>query len=157
MRRSIFIARLAVAAIVLLTGCAGPSGGVGSGSSHPDGVAHANGDALKGTWRGVFEQVQTGDSGRIHGDLECQIKEDGTYQMTWTTDLVAGSTRGGRVVMSGTVAADGNLVSFDEPTSGSRTTLRRVGDTLYGVRVDPGTKRVSVSVEMHRMVAPEAP
>ena len=111
-------------------------------------------DALKGTWRGVFEQVQTGDSGRIHGDLECQIKDDGTYQMTWTSDLVAGSTRGGRVVM---VVADGNLVSFDEPTSGSRTTLRRVGDTLYGVRLDPGTKHVSVSVEMHRIVAPEAP
>ncbi len=80
MRRSIFIARLSVAVIVLLTGCAGPSGGAGSGPSHPDGAAYANGDALKGTWRGVFEQVQTGDSGRIHGDLVCQIKEDGTYQ-----------------------------------------------------------------------------
>ena len=37
-----------------------------------------NGAELKGTWRGSFEQVYTGDSGRIHGDIVCQINDDGT-------------------------------------------------------------------------------
>lgn len=139
----------AVAMIAFVTGCAGPMNGV-------DGAASVKDAELEGTWRGVFEQVQTGDSGRIHGDIVCEINGDGTYKMTWTTDLVAGSTRGGGVVISGTVAENGNSVSFDEPTSGSRTTLRRAGDTLYGVRTDPGTKRVSVSVEMHKVI-PESP
>ena len=146
----------AVAMIAFVTGCAAPMSGVGSGSSQADGAASVKEAGLEGTWRGVFEQVQTGDSRRIHGGIVCEIKGDGTYKMTWTTDLVAGSTRGGGVVISGTVGENGNFVSFDEPSSGTRTTLRRVGDTLYGVRTDPGTKRVSVSVEMHRVI-PEAP
>jgi len=96
-------------------------------------------------WRGDL------DSGRIHGDIECQIKDDGTYQMTWTTGLVAGSTRGGRVVMSGTVVEKAGFVEFNESESGTRTTLSHRGNTLYGVRIDPGTKRVSVAVELQRV------
>ena len=65
----------------------GPDSTGGSGS--------ANGADLKGTWRGSFEGVNTGDSGRIHGDIVCQINDDGTYKTTWVTRPVAGSTRGG--------------------------------------------------------------
>ena len=44
-----------------------------------------------------------------------------------------------------------SFVEFDEGTAWTRTTLKRRGDTFYGVGIDPGTKRVSVSVELHRM------
>ena len=37
-------------------------------------------------------------------------------------------------------------------------TLTRDGDTLYGVTIDPATRRVTVAVELHRVTAaPEAP
>jgi hypothetical protein len=42
--------------------------------------------------------------------------------------------------------------------SGARMTLSRSGDTLYGVMVDPATKRVTVGVELHKAhTVPEAP
>ena len=60
--------------------------------------------------------------------------------------------------MSGTVVANASRVMFNESASGSRMTLRRDGDTLYGVTIDPATKRVSVAVELHKVhAAPEAP
>jgi hypothetical protein len=100
----------------------------------------------------------TGDSGMIHGDIECQISQDGTYTTTWTTRLVAGSARRNELKMSGTVLARGGSVMFDDARSGSRMTLRRDGDTLYGVTIDPQTKRVTVAVELHRVPgAPQAP
>ena len=47
---------------------------------------------------------------------------------------------------------------FNDSRSGSRMTLRRDGDTLYGVTIDPATKRVTVAVELHRVhTTPEAP
>jgi hypothetical protein len=94
MRRSVFIIRLALVLSVLAAGCAGPSAEVGSGLTQPVGSASANGADLKGTWRGSFEQVYTGDSGQIHGDIVCQINDDGTYKTTWVTRMVAGSSRG---------------------------------------------------------------
>src|SRR5215468_3002329 len=142
MRRLMSIGHIVAVVILSAAGCAADQYGV---------VAAANGSKVTGAWRGVFEQVQTGDSGRIHGDIECQIKDDGTYQMTWATGLVAGSTRGGRVVMSGTVVEKAGFVEFNESESGTRTTLSHRGNTLYGVRIDPGTKRVSVSVELQRV------
>ena len=151
MRRLVNIGQIVAVVILLATGCAEQSSQVGSTPAQDGAVASANGSKLAGTWRGAFDQVQTGDSGRIHGDIECQIKDDGTYQMTWTTGLVAGSTRGGRVVMSGTVVEKAGLVEFNESESGTRTTLSHRGNTLYGVRIDPGTKRVSVSVELQRV------
>lgn len=158
MRQSTSIIRLAVALIVLATGCARQGAEIGSALPRPGGSVSANGADLKGTWRGSFGQVMTGDSGHIHGDIVCQINDDGTYKGTWSTLLVAGSTRGGRLVMSGTVVANGSRVMFNDSTSGSRMTLKRDGDTLYGVTIDPATRRVSVAVELHKVhAAPEAP
>jgi len=72
--------------------------------------------------------------------------------------MVAGSARGGRLEMAGTVGATALGVMFNESSSGSRMTLKHVGDTLYGVTIDPATKRVSVAVELHKVhTVPEAP
>ena len=87
----------------------------------------------------------------------CQINDDGTYKTTWVTRLVAGSSRGGRLEMSGYVVERGKRVMFNN-SSGSRITLRHVGDTLYGVAIDPAAKRVSVAIELRKVhTVPEAP
>jgi hypothetical protein len=60
--------------------------------------------------------------------------------------------------MSGTVVANGSRVIFNDARSGPRMTLTRDGDTLYGVTIDPATRRVTVAVELQRVTAaPEAP
>jgi len=157
MRQPMFIIRLALALIVLASGCAAPTAEVGSVLTQPGGSGSANGADLKGTWRGSFEGVNTGDSGRIHGDIVCQINDDGTYKTTWVTRLVAGSTRGGRLEMSGTVVARGKRVMFNS-SLGSRITLRHVGDTLYGLTIDPAAKRLTVTIELRKVhTVPEAP
>ncbi len=157
MRQPKFIIRLALALIVLVTGCAAPTTEAGSVLTQPGDSRSANGVDLKGTWRGSFGQVFTGDSGEIHGDIVCQINDDGAYKTTWVTRMVAGSSRGGRLEMTGIVVERGKRVMFND-SSGSRMTLRHVGDTLYGVTVDPATKRVSVAVELHKVhTVPEAP
>ncbi len=156
MRQPMFIIRLALALIVLASGCAAPTAEVGSVLTQPGGSGTANGADLKGTWRGSFEQVYTGDAGQIHGDIVCQINDDGTYKTTWVTRMVAGSSRGGRLEMSGYVVERGKRVMFNN-SSGSRITLRHVGDTLYGVAIVPAG-RVSVAVELHKVhTVPEAP
>jgi len=53
--------------------------------------------------------------------------------------------------MSGTVVANGSSVMFNDARSGSRMTLKRDGDTLYGITIDPATKRVTVAVELHKV------
>ena len=157
MRQPMFIIRLALALIVLASGCAAPTAEVGSVLTQPGGSGSANGADLKGTWRGSFEGVNTGDSRRIHGDIVCQINDDGTYKTTWVTRLVAGSTRGGRLEMSGTVVARGKRVMFNS-SLGSRITLRHVGDTLYGLTIDPAAKRLTVAIELRKVhTVPEAP
>ena len=157
MRQSTSIIRLAVAVIVLTAGCAGQGAQVGSALTQPEASASVKGADLEGTWRGSFGQVMTGDSGQIHGDIVCQINGDGTYKTTWITRMVAGSARGGRLEMAGTVAANGSRVMLNS-SSGSRMTLKHAGDTLYGVVIDPATERVSVAVELHKVSAiPEAP
>jgi hypothetical protein len=46
---------------------------------------------------------------------------------------------------------------FNDSRSGARMTLRRDGDTLYGIVLDPA-KRVTVSVELHNVgPIPKAP
>ena len=95
MRQQMLIIRLALALILLTSGCAGPGSKVGSVLTQSRGSAPANGVDLNGTWRGSFWQIYTGDSGQIHGDVVCQINGDGTYKITWVTRLVAGSARGG--------------------------------------------------------------
>jgi hypothetical protein len=144
--------------IVFGTGCASPGGTeLGSAMPRPDGAVPRTSD-LAGTWRGSFGQVMTGDSGLIHGEIESQIKDDGTYTTTWSTQLVAGSARAGRLEMAGTVVDNGSRGMFNAGRSGSRITLKRDGDTLYGVTIDPATRRVTVAVELHRVTAaPQAP
>jgi hypothetical protein len=159
MRRQVSTIGIAVALIVFVAGCAGPTTTeLGSALPRADGAAAAKESGLEGTWRGSFGQVMTGDSGQIHGDIVSEINADGTYRTTWTTRLVAGSARGGRLEMTGKVVADGPRVMFTDARSGGRMTLRRDGDTLYGITIDPATKRVTVAVELHRVgPAPEAP
>ena len=158
MTRTSSIIGLAVAVIVLASGCAGRGAEIGSALPRPEGPAAANGADLTGTWRGSFGQVMTGDSGWIRGDVVTQINADGTYKTTWTTQLVAGSSRGGKLEMTGTVATNGSRVMFNDSRSNARMTLTRDGDTLYGVTIDPGTKRVYVAVDLHKVqAAPEAP
>ena len=53
--------------------------------------------------------------------------------------------------MSGTVVANGSRVMFNDSSSGSRMTLKRAGGTLYGITIDPATKRVTVAVELHKV------
>jgi hypothetical protein len=159
MRLPISVLGFAFVLSVLAAGCAAHSAaGQGSAMPQSDGPSALAGPGLTGTWRGTFGQVTTGDSGMIHGDIVSRIKDDGTYVTTWTTRLVAGSSRGGTLEMSGNVVANSSRVMFNDARSGSRMTLKRDGDTLYGVTQDPGTKRVTVAVELHRVSAsPEAP
>ena len=142
---------LAVVMTVFVTGCATHRGEAVSSAAQSEGAALAKESDLKGTWRGSFGQVTTGDSGQIHGNVLTQINGDGTYKTTWTTLLVAGSARGGQMELAGTVRAQGTNVTFDDARSGRRITLKRDGDTLYGVTIDPATKRVTVAVELHKV------
>ena len=57
--------------------------------------------ALKGTWRGVFTQVGAGDTGQVQGNIVVSMGDDGTYSGTWTTQVVAGSSRGSRIETAG--------------------------------------------------------
>jgi hypothetical protein len=151
MKQLTSIIRVALAVMVLATGCAGQGAEIGSALTHPGSSASANGADLKGTWQGSFGQAGAGDGGHIHGDIVCQINDDGTYNTTWITRLVAGSARGGRLAMSGTVVANGSRVMFNDSSSGSRMTLKHAGDTLYGITIDPATKRVTVAVKLHKV------
>lgn len=93
---------------------------------------------LTGSWRGWFWQVNAGDTGYVHGDVELQIKEDGTYAGTWAYRQVAGSTRASRSEISGAVSSNGNRVTLRD---WRRIMLRRAGDVLYGTVMDPGSNR----------------
>jgi hypothetical protein len=147
-----------LALIVLTAGCAARSTEANSALGGSGASALARESDLKGTWRGSFGQVMTGDSGQVHGDIVTRINDDGTYKTTWTTKLVAGSSRGGRLEMAGTVVADGSYVKFTDARSGARITLRRDGDALYGVTIDPAGKRVTVAIDLHKVSpSPEAP
>ena len=158
MKRPTSLMAFAFMLIVFAAGCASRSGTeLGSVMPRSDGSVPTKSE-LAGTWRGSFGQVMTGDSGLIHGAIVSQIKDDGTYTTTWSTQLVAGSARAGRLEMAGTVVANGSRVIFSDTRSGSRMTLKRDGDTLYGVTIDPATRRVTVAVELHRVgAAPQAP
>jgi hypothetical protein len=121
--------------IVIALGCAGQGGRTASSTAE-----------LAGTWLGTFWQVNAGDTGYIHGDLMFDFKEDGSYTGTWTTRVVAGSSRGGSLQLGGRFAVDGDRVVL---TDERRLTLRRAGDTLYGITVDPGSGR-TIQVRLER-------
>lgn len=107
--------------------------------------------ALTGTWRGSFTQVGAGDTGQIQGNVVLQVKDDGTYSGTWTTQLVSGSSRGSKMDTTGRAAATGNAVAFSE-ASGSAFTLKHVGHKLYGMRKDPASGR-TIAVQLEKVPA----
>src|SRR5215831_15024477 len=122
MRRFMNIGQIVAVVILFATGCAEQSSQVGSTPAQDGAVASANGSKLAGTWRGAFDQVQTGDSGRIHGDIECQIKDDGTYQMTWSCSgcpsnlrkVEAGSPRQGMMACPGEAKPSLSISTSDD-------------------------------------------
>lgn len=95
---------------------------------------------LAGSWRGTFWQVNAGDTGYVHGDVELEVSDDGSYRETFITRQVAGSSRAGRNQTSGAVAVNnkGNRVALKD---WQRTTLRDNGDVLHGIMIDPGSGR----------------
>src|SRR5207247_4627948 len=108
--RPMSVMALALLLIVFAAGCAGRgSTELGSAMPRTDASVPTKSD-LAGMWRGSFGQIMTGDSALNHGEIEAQIKNDGTYTTTWITPLVAGSARAGRLEVAGTVVGDGSAV-----------------------------------------------
>jgi hypothetical protein len=91
--------------------------------------------------------VGAGDTGYVHGDIDLQINDDGTYTGTWSNRQVAGSTRAGRADMAGRVRADGRRVILED---WRQLILERTGDMLYGLTIDPSTAR-TLSVYLERV------
>ena len=133
-----------------LGGCA--TAGHESAALAPSQLPRPETAALKGVWRGSFAQVGAGDTGQVQGEMVFQVGEDGKYSATWTTQRIAGSSRGSSFDTAGMVAASGAGVTFVE-ASGYTYTLKRVGDKLYGMRRDPSNGR-TIAVRLER--APEA-
>jgi hypothetical protein len=138
----IFGLRLAwIVLIVIALGCAGPRDVTVPSAGSPE---------VQGTWRGTFWQVNAGDTGYIHGDLSVDFKEDGSYTGTWTTYVVAGSSRGATSQVAGRFVVAGDRVTL---TDWRDLVLRRAGDTLYGLTVDPGSGR-TIQVRLGRTSGP---
>jgi hypothetical protein len=93
---------------------------------------------LAGSWRGAFWQVNAGNTGYVHGDVELEVSADGTYRETLITRQVAGSSRTKRTHSLGSVAvnSNGTRIVF---TDWRRTTLRDNGDVLHGVLIEPSS------------------
>ena len=145
------VVRTAVAVgIFALGGCATASHE--SAALAPSELPRPETSALKGIWRGSFSQVGAGDTGQVQGQMVFQVGDDGKYSATWTTQVVAGSSRGSKLDTAGTVAANGAGVTFVE-TSGYTFTLKRSGDKLYGMRRDPANGR-TIAVQLEK--TPEA-
>ncbi len=114
---------IAVALVMLSVGCAGPSVQAGVSATHPVAFAPVPIAQLSGTWRGTFYEVASHRTGRpLEGQAEIRINDDGTCTATMT----------GQPALSGKVTVQGNRVVLDSST-GSRLTLMRSGNTLYGL------------------------
>ena len=152
MIRDYEVVRLALLSlfVVGLAGCAGQGTRDTSTAAIPVATDAANAHWLTGTWRGDFYQTGIGDAGLVTGDIDCQINDDGTYKLVWSTRLVAGSSRENRMEMRGSVTASGNSAVFDD-SKGARLTLQRSGDKLYGIWRDPNGKRANVQVQMTKV------
>jgi len=117
-----------VSAIAL--GCAGPAADIGVRPTYA-GPSTASTAGLCGTWQGEFSyigsdlQSSTGSSG-----LTLEVGGDSTYTLTW----------GNHRPSTGSVSVWENRLVLDDE-SGSRITLVRSGDTLYGVMRDQGDGR----------------
>jgi hypothetical protein len=138
------------ASLILADGCATPADRPGAALA-PSLAVTPETARLKGVWRGSFAQVGVGDTGQVQGDIDCKVAEDGTYTATWTTRVVAGSSRGSRMETSGTAVDTGGGVAFVEKAGGSFT-LKHSGNTLYGIRRDPVSGR-TIAVQLERVSA----
>jgi hypothetical protein len=145
MRHHTPVARLcAVAALTLLSGCAGlrpVSPPPGSGSLQPD-------SELVGTWAGSLNWIAPS----LYDDeanLRLQIREDGTFTATVTPGR-AGNNIAKPSSLAGTVVANDKLVTLrNEVGPWPWLTLKRSGGTLYGVANDPAIQS-AVMLRFHR-------
>jgi hypothetical protein len=108
-----------VALSLTVAACAGP-------------MMQGESGALPGTWHGAFVHSGADYTSPSRSDLTLQVKGDSTYTFQW----------GSRAETTGTIAAQGNRVVLDD-SSGTRITLMRSGDTLYGVMKDTATGRAA--------------
>ena len=104
---------------------------------------------LTGSWRGAFWQVNAGDTGYVHGDVELDVNDDGSYRETFITRQVAGSSRAGRNQSFGTVSVngEGNRVALKD---WRRITLRDNGDVLHGIMLDPTSGR-TIAIRLEKV------
>lgn len=104
---------------------------------------------LAGSWRGAFWQVNAGDTGYVHGDVELEVNDDGSYRETFITRQVAGSSRAARNQSSGTLAVNGkgNRVVLKD---WRQTTLRDNGNVLHGIMIDRGSGR-TIAIRLEKV------
>jgi len=117
-------------ALIALAGCAThpPTGGVAR-STESDVRPSALPTDLVGTWKGSFVPVAADSGGgNAVGDVTLVINDDGTY-------TVIEQRKSSRRKYSGVIVANGRTVTLKD-SSGVGVSLRRRGDTLYGVARD---------------------
>ena len=96
---------------------------VGSAPTGPVAFTPAPEAQVSGTWRGVFYEVASHRTSKVmEGQIVLKINDDGTFTETLT----------GQPGLTGKVTVKGNRVVL-ESSAGSRVTLMRSGNTLYGV------------------------
>ncbi len=144
LQRSFVAVPTAIAVVLLVVGCAGPTA---SSVSRPAASALAPPSELAGTWAGTL-----GASGASSSDeRKCvvQIAEDDTF--TATCEPNGGADNVAKVsTSSGTVVIRGHRVTF-RTSQGQGVTLVRSDDTLYGMTKDPSTGR-TVLIKLERAV-----
>src|SRR6266404_7159781 len=142
LQRSFVAVPTAIAVVLLVVGCAGPTA---SSVSRPAASALAPPSELAGTWAGTL-----GASGASSSDeRKCvvQIAEDDTF--TATCEPNGGADNVAKVsTSSGTVVIRGHRVTF-RTSQGQGVTLVRSDNTLYGMTKDPSTGR-TVLIKLER-------
>jgi hypothetical protein len=133
LQRTFVAVPAAIALVVLVVGCAGPTT---SSASSPATSALAPPSELAGTWAGTFGMVAA-DARLDEGRCVVQITEDQTFTATCgrnggANNVAKASTWSGKVVTRG------NRITF-RTAQGPWVTLVRSGNTLYGVANDPLT------------------
>jgi hypothetical protein len=115
---------------VIVLGCAGPAPDIGVGLAD-SGQSPAPPARLCGTWQGDFSYIGSDhQSSTGASDVMLDVRGDSSYTLRWATNRPS----------KGTVTAGKNRVILDDE-SGSRITLVRSGDTLYGVMKDQANGR----------------
>ena len=140
-----------VAALVLLTGCAGRR--ISDGDS-PSALPQAR--ELAGTWHGVYWNLPMGNSYGDAADCTLQVNEDSTFTATCTKSSVGANNIGKSSKWSGRVVTKGQRVVLESDGGPwPWIVLKRSGSgTLYGVTLDP---LVGATVEMNFTHGPSAP